>query len=247
MNTVQTLEQMQALRLQGMYQAYKSQLELPLNQQLESHELLGMLLQTEQQYRVNEKARYYIQLAKLRQHASLEEIECSEKRNITRSQLALLAEGSWIANSSNILVTGATGCGKSFLACALGHQACLLGYKTVYMNMNRLIEKITLSKLDGTYIKMLNHLERQSLIILDDFGLQPLNQEIRLTLLQLLEDRYGKKALVVASQLPVEKWYEYINDPTLADAIMDRMTANANRIELKGQSMRKKYPQIPID
>lgn len=247
MNTVQTLEQMQALRLQGMYQAYKSQLDLPLNQQLESHEMMAMLLQTEQQYRSNEKTSYYLKLAKLRQNATLEEVECNEKRNISRTQLAKMAEGSWIRNGDNILITGATGCGKSFLACALGHQACLLGYKTVYMNMNRLIEKINLSKLDGTYIKMLNHLERQSLIILDDFGLQPLNQEIRLTLLQILEDRYGKKALVIVSQLPVAKWYEYINDPTLADAILDRLTAKATRIELKGQSMRKRNHQLSTD
>jgi DNA replication protein DnaC len=106
--------------------------------------------------------------------------------------------------------------------------------------MNRLIERITLSKLDGSYIKMLNHLERQTLIILDDFGLAPMTQEVRLTILQLLEDRYGKKSIIITSQLPVAKWYEYINDPTLADAIMDRMTANAQRIELKGDSMRRK-------
>lgn len=110
--------------------------------------------------------------------------------------------------------------------------------------MNRLIEKVTLSKLDGSYIKMLNHLERQSLIILDDFGLQPLTQDIRLTILQLLEDRYGRKSIIFTSQLPVAKWYEYINDPTLADAIMDRMTANAIRVELKGQSMRSKNRNI---
>jgi DNA replication protein DnaC len=106
--------------------------------------------------------------------------------------------------------------------------------------MNRLIEKVTLSRLDGSYIKLLNHLERQSLIILDDFGLQPMSQELRLTLLQLLEDRYGKKSIIITSQLPVAKWHEYINDPTLADAILDRLTANAHRIELKGESLRRK-------
>jgi DNA replication protein DnaC len=114
------------------------------------------------------------------------------------------------------------------------------GYKASYLNMNRLIEKVTLSKLDGSYIKLLNHLERQTLIILDDFGLQPLSQEIRLTILQLLEDRYGKKSIIITSQLPVAKWHEYINDPTLADAILDRLTANAHRIELKGDSLRRK-------
>lgn len=240
MNTTQTLEQMQGLRLSGMYHAYKSQLELPLNQQLEGHELIAHLLQSEQLTRCNEKTAYYLKLAKLRLPATLEQVECGASRNLSKQQLATLAEGLYLGNGENILITGATGCGKSFLACALGHQACLQGYKTTYLNMNRLIEKVTLSKLDGSYIKLLNHLEKQTLIILDDFGLQPLSQEIRLTLLQLLEDRYGKKSLVITSQLPVAKWYEYINDPTLADAIMDRLTANASRIELKGESRRRK-------
>jgi DNA replication protein DnaC len=149
-------------------------------------------------------------------------------------------EGRYLDNGENLLITGSTGCGKSYLACALGHQACLQGYKTSYLGMNRLIEKITLSKLDGSYIKLLNYLERQSLIILDDFGLQNMSQEVRLTVLQLLEDRYEKKSIIVTSQLPVAKWYEYINDPTLADAILDRLTANAHRIELKGESLRRK-------
>lgn len=239
-NTTQTLQQMQILRLTGMYDAYKSQLALPLNQQLEGHELLSWLLQSEGLYRANEKTTYYLRLAKLRQPATIEQIECSSARNFTKQQLAVLAEGAYLQRGENILLSGATGCGKSFLACALGHQACLLGYKTTYLNMNRLIEKITLSKLEGSYIKLLNHLERQTLLILDDFGLQPLSQEVRLTLLQLLEDRYGKKSILITSQLPVAKWYDYINDPTLADAICDRLTANAIRIELKGESMRRK-------
>ena len=244
MTTTQTLEQMQQLRFNGMYLAYKSQLELPLNQQLDGHELIAHLLQTEQLTRNNEKTAYYLKLAKLRLPATLEQVEASPARNLSKQQLALMAEGLYIANGENILITGATGCGKSFLACVLGHQACLQGHKTAYLNMNRLIEKVTLSKLDGSYIKMLNHLERQALIILDDFGLQPLSQEIRLTLLQLLEDRYGKKSMIITSQLPVAKWYEYINDPTLADAIMDRLSANAHRIELKGASRRRKNNDI---
>ncbi len=243
MNTTQTLQQMQQMRLSGMYQAYKAQLELPFDTQLEGHELLAHLLQSEKEYRINEKTAYYLKLAKLRLPASIEQVECSTTRNLNKQQLAMLAEESWLQQGRNILITGATGCGKSFLACAIGHQACLLGHKTTYLNMNRLIEKITLSKLDGTYIKMLNHLERQALIILDDFGLQPLTQEVRLTLLQLLEDRYGKKAIIITSQLPVAKWYDYINDPTLADAILDRLTASEIRIELKGQSLRRKNKQ----
>lgn len=240
MNTTQTLEQMKLLRLPGMYHAYKSQLELPMDQQLEGHDLVAHLLQSEDMNRANEKMAYYLKLAKLKLPATAQQVECSAARNLTKQQLATLLEGRYLQSGENILITGATGCGKSYLACALGHHACMQGYKTTYLNMNRLIEKVNLSKLDGSYIKLLNHLERQTLIILDDFGLQNLNQEIRLALLQLLEDRYGKKSIVITSQLPVAKWYEYINDPTLADAILDRLTANAHRIELKGESMRRK-------
>lgn len=240
MNTTQTLEQMKQLRLQGMYHAYRSQLELPLDQQLDGHDLVAQLVQSEELTRNNEKTAYYLKLAKLRLPATVEQIEFGPARNLSKQQMATLIEGRYLQQGENVLITGSTGCGKSYLACALGHQACLQGYKTTYLNMNRLIEKVTLSKLDGSYIKLLNHLERQTLIILDDFGLQNLSQEVRLTLLQLLEDRYGKKSIIITSQLPIAKWYEYINDPTLADAILDRLTADAHRIELKGESLRRK-------
>lgn len=240
MNTTQTLQQMQDLRLKGMYGSYHSQLGLPMDQQLEGHELIAHLVQSEQLNRAQEKTAMYLKLAKLRLPAILEQIECSPSRNLTKQQLAILAEGRYLQQGENLLITGSTGCGKSYLACALGHQACLQGARTTYFGMNRLIEKITLSKLDGTYIKLLNNIERHALIILDDFGLQNMSQDVRLSLLQLLEDRYAKKSIIVTSQLPVAKWYEYINDPTLADAILDRLTANAHRIELKGESLRRK-------
>lgn len=151
-----------------------------------------------------------------------------------------MLQGQYIQAGEPVLITGPTGSGKSYLACALAYQACILGYRTLYFNMNRFIEKIISAKLDGSYLKQLNHFERTPLIIFDDFGLQALDQHSKLALLQILEDRYAKKSVIITSQLPVAKWYEFINEPTIADAIMDRLTAKAHRIELKGESLRKK-------
>ncbi|HTN37163.1 MAG TPA: IS21-like element helper ATPase IstB [Arachidicoccus sp.] len=240
MNTTQTLEQMLQMRFKGMHQAYSAQLDLPLDQQLEGCDLVAHLIQSETLHRTNEKSAYYLRLAKLRLPATIEQIECSAARNLTKQQLAELAEGRYLQQGTNVLINGSTGAGKSHLACALGHQACMQWHKTMYLNMTRFIEKVTMSKLVGSYIKMLNNFERQTLIIFDDFGLAPMTQEIRLTLLQLLEDGYGKKSIIITSQLPVSKWHTYINDPTLADAILDRLTANATRIDLAGDSMRRK-------
>ncbi len=240
MNTTETLQQLQQLKLHGMAAAYRSQLDLPMHQQLETHELIAQLAQTELLTRNNDRTTLYLKLAKLRLAATPEQIECSPARNLTKQQLATLLEGQHIKQGETVLITGPTGCGKSYLACALGHQACIQGYKTLYLNMNRLVEKITLAKLDGSFIKLLNHFERVSLIILDDFGLQVLDQTAKLALLQILEDRYGRKSVIVTSQLPVAKWHEYIKEPTLADAILDRLTAKAVRIELKGESRRGK-------
>jgi DNA replication protein DnaC len=240
MNTTQTLQQLQQLKLQGMAASYRSQLDLPIHQQLESHELIAQLVQAELLNRNNERTAYFLKMAKLRVPATPEQIECSVARNLTKQQLGVLLEGQYIKSGETVLITGPTGCGKSYLACALGHQACIQGYKVLYLNMNRLIEKITLAKLDGSYLKVLNQFERVPLVILDDFGLQTLDQTMRVAMLQILEDRYAKKSVIITSQLPVAKWHTYINEPTLADAILDRLTAKAQRIELKGESMRRK-------
>ena len=242
MNTTETLQQLHELKLNGMEASYRRQLELPVHLQFEAHELIAQLVQAELLARNNERTASYLKQAKLRITVMPEQINCSVARNLTKQQLSTLTEGYYIKQGEPVLITGATGCGKSYLACALGHQACMQGYKTMYLNMNRLIEKITLAKLDGTYLKLLNQLERVPLLILDDFGLQPLNHIVKLALLQILEDRYAKRPVIITSQLPVSKWHEYINEPTLADAILDRLTAKAHRIELKGESMRRKNP-----
>jgi DNA replication protein DnaC len=240
MNTVQILEQLQDLKLSGMHESYKTQLELPLNQQLEGHELLAHLLQSEKHHRGNERLAALLRAAKLRYAAQPQSVECNAARNLTKANWAQLMEGNYITASENILITGATGSGKSHLACALGYQACQLGVRTRYFNMNRLIESISIARTEGSYLKFINQLERVPVIILDDLGLQTMNKNMKLTILQILEDRYGKKSIIVTSQLPVETWYEYFDEPTLADAIMDRMTAKCHRIELTGESRRRR-------
>lgn len=240
-NTNQTLEQLEQLKLHGMVQAYRAALALPSYEFPTAHELMARLAEAEKQNRTGQRTQMYLKLSNLRYDAILEQLHCSPARNLTRDQIIALTDCSFIQRAENILITGSTGCGKSYLACAIGRQACSLGIKTLYLGMNRFAEKLALSKLDGSYIKLLNQIERIPLVILDDFGLTPLENNTKITLLQLLEDRYGKRSTIITSQLPVSKWHQYINEPTLADAIMDRLSGSAHRFELKGESLRKKY------
>ena len=240
MNKQTTLDQLQDMKLGGMMRAYQAILSLPMHEQPTLDVAIARLAEAELLHRKSRKTELYLKLSKLRYNAVLEQVHCSPSRNLTKETLISLAECSFIDRSENIMITGPTGCGKSFLACAIGRQACSLGYKSIYLGMNRFLEKVTQSKLDGTYIKFLSQIEKTQLLIIDDWGLYPLDINSRLALLQVLEDRYAKRSTIITSQLPVAAWYEYINEPTLADAIMDRLSGNAQRLELKGESLRKK-------
>lgn len=240
MNIQETIDQLNALKLKGMAEAYKGMAMLPVADRPDMNLAVAKLAEAERLFREDQKTKMLLKSSHLRYHACIEDIECSTERNLTKAQLAEIADCSFIRRAENILITGLTGCGKSFLACAIGNQACFLGKRVEYLNMNKFIERIALAKLDGTFLKVLNRMDKNDLVIWDDFGLQPLDANSRLALLQILEDRYERKSVIIASQLPLDKWYDYLAEPTLADAIMDRLVSNAIHIELKGESMRRK-------
>jgi len=241
----ESLQSMKRAKLAGMASAYEAILTLPINQHPPAHEMIATLMDAEVQHRAQRRMELFLRTSKLRYRATLPDIQCSEDRNLQPQTLALQADDAYLNRAENIIITGATGCGKSFLACALGHQACANGHRTLYFNLNRLSEQIAIAKTDGTLIKWLNLLKKAQLIILDDFGLQPITQQVKLILLQILEDRYGESATIICSQLPVAKWHEYLDEPTIADAILDRIIPKAHRIELKGKSRRKNLNQLP--
>lgn len=240
MNTQITLDRLGQLKLRGMAEAYQAVLTMPVQDQPDINQLMARMAEAELLYRNKQRTDMLFKLSRLRYDAIFENITCNERRNLSKEKLLAISDCGFINRAENIIITGATGCGKSFLACAIGRQACGFGYKTMYLGMNRFLEKVALAKIEGSYVKLLNQIERTSLIILDDFGLHPLDTTSRLALLQILEDRYGKKAMIIASQLPVAKWYDYIGDSTIADAVLDRLSVNAHRFELKGESLRKK-------
>jgi len=239
-----SLESMKLMKLEGMVSAYEAILSLPINQQPETHELLARLLDAEQQHRSVKRMNMFLRLSKLRYQATIQDIDCSEKRNLTKEKMMILADCSYLDRGENVLITGATGCGKSYLGCALGHHACVNQYRTLYFNMNRFTEQIALAQTEGSTIKWLDRLRKAKLIILDDFGLQAITHSVKLLLLQILEDRYEKASIIICSQLPVGKWHQYFDEPTIADAILDRIIPKAHRIELKGNSLRQRSEHL---
>lgn len=241
MNNQETVDQLNELKLNGMATAFEAMLNMPLQARPTVEQAVAKMVEVEKDYRRNKRTALFLKGSKLRYNAVLEEVLCSTSRNFTKDQLYALADCGFIRRNENLFIQGKCGCGKSFLACAIGHQACFLGYRTMYYNMNRFVEKIMVSKLDGTLLKFIESMGKYQLLILDDFGLQPMDDNTRLTLLQILEDRYDKASTIVVSQLPIDQWYDYLGEPaTIADAIMDRLVSNVNKIELKGESLRRK-------
>jgi len=240
MNTQATLHLMQKMKLLGMASSYEAILDLPLDKHPDTHDCIGTLVDAELQNRAHRRTQMLLRLSKLRYRTSLQDIIYKPERKLKKELIAQLADCAFIERAENLFITGATGCGKSYIACAIGNQACLMGYRTLYFNMNRFCSQMAVSKVDGTLLKWINRIQKAALVIFDDFGLQPMDHDTKLLLLQILEDRYAQASTLICSQLPVQKWYEYIDDPTLADAIMDRLTARVTKIELHGKSLRKR-------
>ncbi len=234
-----TINQMNSMKLFGMAQAYRNLLESAQQQDLHPDELASLLVQAEWEDRQNKKITRLYTSAKFRYRAVVEEIDFTVNRGLDKALMLRLSDMSFIKRKENLLITGATGSGKSFIASALGNQACLNGFKTLYFNATKLFPRLKILKADGSYMKEINRIEKQDLLVLDDFGLQPLDAQARMALLEIIEDRHGRASTIIASQLPVEKWHETIGDGSVADAILDRIVHKAHRIQLSGQSLRK--------
>ncbi len=239
-----TLEKLHTLRLTGMAQALEQQRSQPQAEELAFEERLGLLVDQEVLYRDNRRLSRLLKAAKLRVNACAEDIDYRHPRGIDRAYLSTLLSGQWIGRQQNLCITGPTGTGKTWLACALGNQACRQGHSVRYFRLPKLFEQLRIAHGDGSYTRLMNHLARADLLILDDWAIQKIAAAQRNDLMEIIEDRHGLKATLIASQLPLEHWHEYIGEATLADAILDRLLHNAHRLPLKGESMRKKQQKL---
>ena len=245
MLTHPTLDKLQALKLTGMYQALLEQMQMPEITAVPFEERLGLLVDRESTARADRRLKTRLHKAKLRQTACIEDIDYRHSRGLDKALVLSLATCQWVRERHNVLITGPTGIGKTWLACALGHQACREGWTVLYLRLPRLLQEFPLATGDGRYVKLMTALAKTDVLILDDWGLAPLSDDNRRDLLELLEDRHDCRATIVTSQLPVEHWHEAIGEPTLADAILDRLVHNAYKIALKGDSMRKRQATVP--
>jgi len=239
MNT-QTLDKLRKMKLLGMYRTFKASVDSGKPEMLTADELLAQLVDAEWDERQNRSIGLRVRNARFRYKAALEDVHYSSDRNIEKNQVLRYADCGFIDRAETILITGSTGIGKSYLASALGHNACSRGYRVAYFNVPKLFARLKLAKADGSYLKEVAKIERQQLLILDDFGIQPFDAQSRSMLMELIEDRHGKASLIITSQVPVSKWYEVIGEQTIADAILDRIVHDAHRLELQGESLRRK-------
>ena len=240
MNT-DVLEKMRKMRLLGMHRAFKTSIENGKTENFTADEMTSFLIDSEWDDRQNRSIERGMRNARFRYKSTIEQIDYTGDRGIDKNQIHRFADGSFIAKKENILITGSTGTGKSFLASAIGHQCCLLGYKILYTNATRLFAQLKMAKADGSAIKEMARIEKQDLLIIDDFGIQPFDHQSRLSLLEVIEDRHGKRSTIFTSQVPIKQWHDIIGEQTVADAILDRIVHNAHRIELKGESLRRKF------
>jgi DNA replication protein DnaC len=243
--TTHTLSALRQLKLPGMAAALQTQLEqLGAYEELAFTERLALLVEQELLSREQHKHARLIRQARFKLAATVQDIDYQHPRNLTKSQIARLAQGEWVERGQNLLLTGPCGSGKTYLACALGHSACLRGYSVRYHRLSRLLLELNQAKADGSYHKQLRHLAKVQLLIIDDWGLEPLKPAQRNDLMEIMDDRHGHTSTAMISQLPTDQWYASIGDNTLADAILDRLMHNAHRLQLKGESMRKIMGQL---
>jgi DNA replication protein DnaC len=244
MLTQPTLDKLQTLRLAGMYQALVEQLQMPDIAVLTFEERLGLLVDRELTERENRRLTTRLRQAKLRQTACIEDIDYRHPRGLDKALMARLATCQWVQEHHNVSSTGPTGIGKTWLGCALGHQACRNGLTALSLRLPRFLQELPIAKGDGRYGKLLTALAKTDMLILDDWGLAPFSEENRRDLLEIVEDRHDRRATIITSQLPVEHWHDALGDPTLADAILDRLVHNAYKIALHGESMRKRPAKL---
>ncbi len=240
MLTEPTIDKLHALRLGAMAAAWTAQREDPKSQEIDFDSRFGMIVDAEHLARDNKRVARSLREAKLRiTTACIEDVDYTAKRELDRALVRQLATCAWIGSHANVIVTGATGTGKSYVACALAQQACRSGFRALYRRVPRLLEELALAHADGTYTRLLGRLAKVDVLVLDDWGLAPLREQERRDMLEIFDDRHGTRSAILTSQLPVEKWHDYVADPTIADALLDRVVHNAHRIRLKGPSRRK--------